>query len=108
MAALFPDEYLHIGGDENEGKQWDRNPAIQAYMKQKGIKDNHALQAYFNTRLLKILQKHGKKMIGWDEILQPESSERRRDPFVARHRRARRSREERVTTEFSPTAITSI
>jgi hexosaminidase len=71
MAALFPDAYLHIGGDENEGKQWDRNPAIQTYMKEKGIKDNHALQAYFNTRLLKILQKHGKKMIGWDEILQP-------------------------------------
>ena len=72
MAALFPDDYLHIGGDENEGKQWDRNPAIQEYMKKKGIKDNHALQAYFNTRLLKILQKHKKKMIGWDEILQPE------------------------------------
>jgi hexosaminidase len=71
MAALFPDEYLHIGGDENEGKQWDRNPKIQAYMKENGIKDNHALQAYFNQRLLKILQKHGKKMIGWDEILQP-------------------------------------
>ena len=71
MAALFPDDYLHIGGDENEGKQWDRNPAIQAYMKKNNIKDNHALQAYFNTRLLKILQKHGKKMIGWDEILQP-------------------------------------
>ena len=72
MAALFPDAYMHIGGDENEGKQWDRNSAIQAFMKAKGIKDNHALQAYFNTRLLKILQKHGKKMIGWDEILQPE------------------------------------
>jgi len=72
MAALFPDNYLHIGGDENEGKQWDRNPAIQDFMKKKGIKDNHALQAYFNTRLLKILQKHGKKMVGWDEILQPE------------------------------------
>ena len=72
MAALFPDAYMHIGGDENEGKQWDRNPAIQAYMKAKGIKDNHALQAYFNTRLLKILQKNNKKMIGWDEILQPE------------------------------------
>jgi hexosaminidase len=72
MAALFPDAYLHIGGDENEGKQWDRNPNIQAFMKQKGIKDNHALQAYFNQRLLKILQKHGKKMIGWDEILQPD------------------------------------
>ena len=72
MAALFPDAYLHIGGDENEGKQWDRNPAIQSFMKAKGIKDNHALQAYFNTRLLKILEKHGKKMIGWDEVLQPE------------------------------------
>src|SRR4029450_9449800 len=72
MAALFPDAYMHIGGDENEGKQWDRNANIQAFMKKKGIKDNHALQAYFNQRLLKILQKYGKKMIGWDEILQPE------------------------------------
>lgn len=72
MASLFPDAYMHIGGDENEGKQWDRNPQIQAFMKEKGIKDNHALQAYFNQRLLKILQKHGKKMIGWDEILQPD------------------------------------
>lgn len=72
MAALFPDAYMHIGGDENEGKQWDRNPEIQAFMKEKGIKDNHALQAYFNQRVLKILQKHGKKMIGWEEILHPD------------------------------------
>ena len=72
MATLFPDAYMHIGGDENEGKQWDRNPTIQAFMKEKGIPNNHALQAYFNQRLLKILEKHKKKMIGWDEILQPE------------------------------------
>ena len=72
MAAIFPDAFLHIGGDENEGKQWDQNPQIQAFMKEKGIKDNHALQAYFNQRMLKILQKHKKKMIGWDEILQPD------------------------------------
>jgi hexosaminidase len=72
MAALFPDEYMHIGGDENEGKQWDRNPQIQVFMKEKSLKDNHALQAYFNQRLLKILQKHHKKMIGWDEILHPD------------------------------------
>jgi hexosaminidase len=72
MAALFPDAYMHIGGDENEGKQWDRNPQIQAFMKAKGIKDNHALQAYFNQRVLRILQKHGKKMIGWEEILHPD------------------------------------
>jgi hexosaminidase len=72
MAGLFPDEYMHIGGDENEGKQWDRNPQIQAFMKEKGIKDNRALQAYFNQRILKILEKHHKKMIGWDEILHPD------------------------------------
>src|SRR5438132_4865217 len=72
MAGLFPDEYMHIGGDENEGKQWDRNPQIQAFMKEKGIRDNHALQAYFNQRILKILQKHHKKMIGWEEILHPD------------------------------------
>ncbi len=72
MAALFPDAYLHIGGDENEGKQWDRNPQIQAFMKSKGIKDNHALQTYFNKRVLQILKKHGKIMMGWDEIFQPD------------------------------------
>src|ERR1051326_6386639 len=72
MAALFPDEYMHIGGDENEGKQWDRNPQIQAFMKEKGIKDNHALQAYFNQRVLKIHQQHHKKMIGWERILHPD------------------------------------
>ena len=72
MAALFPDAYMHIGGDENTGRQWRLNPKIQEFMKQKGIKDNHALQTYFNQRLLKILQKHGKRMMGWDEIFQPE------------------------------------
>jgi hexosaminidase len=72
MAALFPDAYMHIGGDENEGKQWNRNPRIQAFMKEHGIKDNHALQTYFNQHLLKILRKHGKRMMGWDEIFQPD------------------------------------
>ncbi|MDT7687542.1 MAG: hexosaminidase [Acidobacteriota bacterium] len=72
MAALFPDAYMHIGGDENEGKQWDRNPRIQAFMKEHAIKDNRALQTYFNQHLLKILQKHGKRMMGWDEIFQPD------------------------------------
>ncbi len=71
MSSLFPDDYIHIGGDENNGKQWDENPAIQAFMKKKGLKDNHALQAYFNERILNILTKYKKKMIGWDEIYQP-------------------------------------
>ncbi len=72
MAALFPDAYLHIGGDEVEAKPWTENPKIQAFIKVKGLKDNHGLQTYFNKRLLAILTKHGKKMIGWDEILHPD------------------------------------
>jgi len=72
MAALFPDVYMHIGGDENEGKQWDANANIQAFMKKNGIKNNHELQTYFNKRILKFLQKDGKIMMGWDEIFQPD------------------------------------
>jgi hexosaminidase len=72
MAAIFPDEYLHIGGDEVNGKQWAANPQIQAFMRAHGMNNHHDLQVYFNQRLLKILQKHHKKMIGWDEVLHPE------------------------------------
>jgi len=71
MAKIFPDPYWHIGGDENNGKQWAANAKIQAFMKDKGIADAHGLQTYFNQRLLVILKKHGKQMMGWDEIFQP-------------------------------------
>lgn len=70
-AALFPDEYLHIGGDEVNGKHWEANLRIQAFMRDRGLKDNHDLQAYFNQRVQAILAKHGKRMAGWDEILHP-------------------------------------
>ena len=69
MAALFPDEYFHIGGDEVNGKQWDANPRIQEFMRAHGIKGNEALQAYFTRRVESLVEKHGKKMIGWDEVL---------------------------------------
>lgn len=72
MAAIFPDEYLHIGGDEVNGKQWAANAQIQAFMRAHDMKNHHDLQVYFNQRLLKILQKHHKKMIGWDEVLHPQ------------------------------------
>jgi len=72
IADLLPDEYLHIGGDEVNGKQWAANPQIQAFMRAHGMKDHHDLQMYFNQRVLTILQKHGKKMIGWDEVLHPQ------------------------------------
>jgi hexosaminidase len=71
MAGLFPDEYFHIGGDEVNGKQWNTRSRIRAFKKREHLKDNRELQAYFNQNLLKILGKHGKKMIGWDEIFQP-------------------------------------
>jgi hexosaminidase len=72
MAALFPDQYFHIGGDEVNGKEWDANPKIQAFMRAHGFKTNQDLQAYFNTRVQKIVAKHGKTMVGWDEILRPD------------------------------------
>ncbi|UXP32408.1 beta-N-acetylhexosaminidase [Reichenbachiella agarivorans] len=68
VAGIFPDPYFHIGGDENEGKHWNENVAIQAFMKDKGLKNNHELQSYFNNRLFKILKKYNKTMMGWDEI----------------------------------------
>jgi len=69
MAGLFPDAYFHIGGDEVNGRQWKQSPTIQAFIKQRGLKDEAGLQAYFNQRVLPILKKHGKRMMGWDEIL---------------------------------------
>jgi hexosaminidase len=71
MSQLFPDEYFHIGGDENTGKDWDRNPDIRAYMQKKGMTTYRELETEFISRLLPILKKNGKKMMGWDEILQP-------------------------------------
>jgi hexosaminidase len=71
MAKLFPDHYFHIGGDEVNGKQWDANPTIQAFMREHGLKNNDGLQHYFNERVGKILIKNHKTMVGWDEILAP-------------------------------------
>jgi hexosaminidase len=72
MAAIFPDHFMHIGGDENNGVEWKANPRIQTFMREHNLQDTAALQNYFNQRLLKILEKHGKHMIGWDEILTPD------------------------------------
>ena len=69
LSYLFPFDYVHIGGDENRGKQWDANPKIQNFMKRKGLKSNHELQTYFNVKLQKILDKYHKKLMGWEEIM---------------------------------------
>jgi hexosaminidase len=69
MARIFPDHYFHIGGDEVNGKEWEANPKIQAFMKAHGIKNNEVLQAYFSGRVQKLVTKHGKTVVGWDEVL---------------------------------------
>ena len=71
MSSLFPDQYMHIGGDENTGKDWENTPHIKAFMKARGMKSTGELQTYFNRRLLPIIRKCGKTMMGWDEIFQP-------------------------------------
>ena len=71
MAQLFPDPYLHIGGDESNGKEWNANPQIRVFMDAHGMKTTAELQAYFSTRVQKILAAHHKQMVGWDEILSP-------------------------------------
>jgi hexosaminidase len=72
MAALFPDPFFHIGGDEVTGKQWKASARIRAFMRKNGLKSVENLQAYFNRRLQKIVAQHGKRMEGWDEILDPD------------------------------------
>jgi hexosaminidase len=90
MVSLFPDEYVHIGGDEVVAKQWEENPKIQKFMKKHNLKDYRELQNDFNLKVQKILNKYGKKMVGWDEILHPSlvknsviQSWRGRDVLVA-------------------------
>lgn len=72
MANLFPDKFFHIGGDEVNGKEWNANPKIQAFMRDHDLKNKADLQAYFNKRVQKLVAKHGKIMEGWDEILRPD------------------------------------
>ncbi|HET8921621.1 MAG TPA: family 20 glycosylhydrolase [Candidatus Acidoferrum sp.] len=71
MAKIFPDRFFHIGGDEVNGKEWDANPKIQTFMKAHELKNNEALQAYFSGRVQKLVVKHGKAVVGWDEVLVP-------------------------------------
>jgi hexosaminidase len=76
MAGLFPDQYFHVGGDECNGKAWNANPEIQQWMHSHHIANNAALQVYFTARVEKIVARHHKVMIGWDEVLQPETPEK--------------------------------
>ncbi|MCR5879377.1 family 20 glycosylhydrolase [Phenylobacterium sp. J367] len=70
VVELFPSTYIHVGGDEAVKDQWKASPTIQAQMKALGLKDEHALQSWFVQRMEKHLSAKGRRLIGWDEILE--------------------------------------
>jgi hexosaminidase len=70
MAPLFPDRYWHVGGDEVDARQWDTR-RIREFRRTHRLRDAAALQAYFNQRLTRILRKHNKRLVGWDEVIHP-------------------------------------
>ncbi len=70
IAPLFPFEYIHMGGDENPKNNWEKSSNVQALMKKEGLKDQNEVQSYFVRRVQKIINSKGKKMMGWDEILE--------------------------------------
>lgn len=72
VAALFPFDYIHIGGDEVDPTHWRENDLIQAFMREQDLADAGDLHAYFNRRLSDILTGLDRKMMGWDEVLHPE------------------------------------
>jgi hexosaminidase len=70
VAALFPFEYIHVGGDECPKNFWEKSDAIKALMAKEGLKNMEEVQSYFEKRLEKIVESKGKKFLGWDEILE--------------------------------------
>lgn len=70
VSQLFPFEYIHSGGDEAPHNFWENNPQIKELMKREGLKTMPEVQSYFGKRIEKIIQSKGKKMMGWDEILE--------------------------------------
>ncbi len=73
VMALFPSTYIHVGGDEAIKDQWEASPAVQAKMRELGITSENALQGWFIGRIGQYLEKHGRKLIGWDEILEGDN-----------------------------------
>lgn len=70
VMELFPSEYIHLGGDECPKTRWEKCPLCQKRMKEEGLKDEHELQSYFIQRMEKFVLSKGRKIIGWDEILE--------------------------------------
>lgn len=74
VMSLFPGPFIHVGGDEAVKTRWHASPAVQARMKALGLADEAALQGYFTARIATFLTQHGRRLIGWDEILEGGSA----------------------------------
>jgi hexosaminidase len=70
VMALFPGTYVHVGGDEAVKDQWRASPRVQERMRELGVRDEAALQGYFVARIGRFLAQHGRRLVGWDEILE--------------------------------------
>lgn len=70
VAQIFPFEYIHVGGDECAKNFWEKSEAVKQLMKREKLKDMHEVQSYFVKRVSKIVESKGKKLIGWDEIME--------------------------------------
>ena len=70
VSEIFPGPYIHIGGDECPKTRWEKCQKCQKRIAEEGLKDEHELQSYFIKRIEKILESFGKRLVGWDEILE--------------------------------------
>jgi hexosaminidase len=70
VMALFPSKFIHIGGDEVDKRPWHYNPKAQARMQALGLKDENELQSWFVRQMDQFLAAHGRRLVGWDEILE--------------------------------------
>ena len=83
VSSLFPFGYIHLGGDEVPKGAWKKSPAVVKLMQKKGLRNKKEVENYFFTRVDKILAKHHKKMIAWQEVLKGKNSFRKQNIFMA-------------------------
>ncbi len=92
VIELFPGEYIHVGGDEAVKDRWRDSPRVQARIRELGLADETALQGWFVARIGRFLDGHGRRLIGWDEILESGIPAPREHHVLARNRRRARCR----------------
>jgi hexosaminidase len=88
IMAMFPSPFIHIGGDEAPKQRWSQCPECQKRLRQAGLKNVHALQAYFTNRIVSYLAAHGRQAVGWNDILQAGLAESAIVHYWVRNRQA--------------------